>query len=140
MARTGRPPTPTEVKRKRGTARADRGVPKTALAVVAPISAEPAELTVAQALERVLGAGVGWLATTDGPTVALLRDAVEDYARLRSIEGMPPKEVRDARTQVMALLSQLGFDPTARARLGLAEVTARSKLDEIQQRRRASGD
>ena len=108
--------------------------------MVAPISAEPVELTVPQALERVLGAGVGWLATTDGPAVALLRDAVEDYARLRSIDGMPPKEVRDARTQVMALLSQLGFDPTARARLGLAEVTARSKLDEIAARRKASGD
>lgn len=107
---------------------------------MAPIKAEVVDLTVDQALERVLGAGVSWLAETDAPSVLLLRDAVEDYARLRSIEGMPPKEVREARTQVMALLSQLGFDPTSRARLGLAEVTARSKLDEIQHRRKASGD
>lgn len=128
------------MKRKRGTARADRGAPKGGLAVVAPIKAEVVDLTVDQALERVLGAGVSWLAETDAPSVLLLRDAVEDYARLRSIEGMPPKEVREARTQVMALLSQLGFDPTSRARLGLAEVTARSKLDEIQHRRKASGD
>ncbi len=139
MPRTGRPPTPTEVKRKRGTARADRGVPKNGLAVVTPIADEH-ELTVEEAMRRVLGAGVSWLASTDGPAVALLRDAVEDYARLRAIDGMPPKEVRDARAQVMALMSQLGFDPTARARLGLAEVTARSKLDEIAARRKASGD
>ena len=118
MPRTGRPPTPTEVKRKRGTARADRGVPKNGLAVVTPIADEH-ELTVEEAMRRVLGAGVSWLASTDGPAVALLRDAVEDYARLRAIDGMPPKEVRDARAQVMALMSQLGFDPTARARLGL---------------------
>jgi hypothetical protein len=135
LARTGRPPKPIEQKRRTGNP-GKRPLPASgSLAVVPAVAAADHELSVDEALDRVLGAGVHWLARTDGPTIALLRDAVEDYAQLRGTPGVPPKEVREARAQVMALLSQLGFDPTSRSRLGLAEVKAQSKLEEIRARR-----
>jgi hypothetical protein len=107
-----------------------------ALAAVPALELETHELTVPQALERVLHAGVRWLGQTDAPTVALLRDALEDYAVLRGSPGADPKNVIAARKQVMELLSSLGFDPTARSRLGLAEVKAADALDQIIARKR----
>ena len=89
-------------------------------------------------MERVLDAGY-WLAESDAPMVALFREATEDYAVLRSSPGTPPKEVREARAEVMRLAGLLGFDPTSRSALGLAEVTARSKLADIQRNRAAAG-
>lgn len=134
--RGGRPPKPTEQKRRTGNpGKRELKV----LAPVASIRAAVAEITAEEAVARVLDHGY-WLSESDSPTVALLRDAVQDYARIRSVEGMPAKEIRDARAEVARLAADCGFNPSERARLGLAEVTARSKLDEIQQRRRASGD
>lgn len=132
----GRPPVPTEEKRRRGTLRADRHpIPTT---TIEPLSAQAPAQSTADALEAVLGAGAHWLAATDAIAVSLLRDAVEDYAKLRRRrKGVTPKDVRDAGERVARLLSQLGFDPTARARLGLAEVKAISKLEELRARRDA---
>lgn len=139
MGARGPKPTPTEVKRKRGNP-GRRPLPKPGeLRPVPALSTEPTDVPVEVAMERVLAAGY-WLASSDAPMVALFRDAVEDYARLRDAPGVAAKEIRDARAEVMKLASTLGFDPTSRSSLGLAEVTARSKLDEIQQRRRATGD
>jgi len=97
--------------------------------VVPPIEAGDHELTVEQAMDRVLERGVHWIAASDAVAVALLREAVEDYAELRGMGAMAAKDVREARKQVMDLLSRLGFDPTARSALGLAEVKAQSKLE-----------
>ena len=36
---------------------------------------------------------------------------------------------------ILSCLSQLGFDPTARARLGLAEVKAEDTLEKLKARR-----
>ena len=87
----------------------------------------------------MLAQGVIWLGQTDAPTVAMLREAMEDYERLRATPGVPPREVRETRKEVTGLLSQLGFDPTARARLGLAEVKAKSKHEELEERRQKRG-
>lgn len=123
----GRPRKPVEQKKRTGNP-GKRALP-TKLAVVPAIEPADHELTVDEALDRVLERGVPWIAATDAPVVALLREAIEDYAELRSMDGMSAREVRDARKQVMDLLSRLGFDPTARSALGLAEVKAQSKLE-----------
>ena len=47
------------------------------------------------------------------------------------------KELRSAQKQLHAIASALGFDPTARSRLGLAEVKRQSKVEELQARRQA---
>jgi len=134
-SRPGRPPKTVEQKRRTGNpGKRELKV----LPPVAPIRAAVVEITAEEAVRRVLEAGY-WLADSDAPTVALLRDAVEDYARIRAIEGMPAKEVRDARAEVARLAADCGFNPSERSRLGLAEVTARSKLAEIQRNRAASG-
>jgi hypothetical protein len=106
------------------------------LAVVPAIDPADHELSVGVALDRVMAAGVPWLATTDTPTVCLLRDAVEVYAELRDDSRARPADVIAAGKRVQELLSVLGFDPTSRAKLGLAEVKARSKLEELAERRR----
>ncbi len=139
MGARGPKPKPTEIKRRTGNP-GRRPLPKPgALASVPAIERGARELTVTEAMERVLAAGY-WLAESDAPMVALFRDAAEDYAELRSLPGVSPKEVREARTEVMRLAGVLGFDPTSRGALGLAEVTARSKLADIQRNRAASGE
>ena len=45
------------------------------------------------------------------------------------------KELRAAEKQLQSFLSSLGFDPTARARLGYAEVKRQSALQELVERR-----
>ena len=94
----------------------------------------------ADALAEVLATGVGWLARTDLVALALLssqldeRDALADSSTAGSTEGR--RALQDLDRQVVALLSVLGFTPSARARLGVAEVTSRSKVDEIRERQR----
>lgn len=137
MATRGRPPKPVEQHRKQGTyqkVRHARG------ALVAVESAEPLphELAPADVFAEVMGQGVGWLARTDSPTLALLRSQLEEREPLRnaamagSVEAR--KMLRDLDKQIIGLLSQLGFDPASRARLGLAEVKAKSKLEELRER------
>ena len=44
------------------------------------------------------------------------------------------KALRDLDRQLIPLLGELGFNPAARARLGLAEVKTQSKLEELRSR------
>lgn len=136
MGARGPRPKPTEQKRRTGNP-GKRPLPKAgSLAAVPAIPAGSRDISVEVAMERVLEHGY-WLAESDAPMVALFREATEDYARLRDSGAASAKEVRDARTEVARLAGLLGFDPTSRSALGLAEVTARSKLESIQ--RKAAG-
>lgn len=140
MARTGRPPKPTEQKRRTGTLRSDRpGGTAGPLAVVPAVQLEPMEMDPHGALIAVLDTGSPWLAVTDAPKLSLLRETLEERAEVRAlVMAGAGKELRTALReldkQIQSLLSELGFDPTSRARLGLAEVAARSKLAEIRGR------
>ena len=101
--------------------------------VVAPL--EVSDLSPAQAFDKVLEEGVPWLASTDHPKVCLLFDALELHGRAKAA-GSIQDQLR-VMNFVRGLLSDLGFDPTSRARLGLAEVRAASLLDQL---RGASGE
>lgn len=140
MARTGRPPVPTEVKRKRGTARSDRTPNLGNLAAVPAVEFEPHELDPAETFGLVMSGGRAWLAQTDSIALSMLRESLEERAVLRDIviKSQSPdarKALRDLDKQIIGQLSVLGFDPAARSRLGLAEVKAATKLEQLRQAR-----
>jgi hypothetical protein len=136
MARTGRPPKPVEELRRRGTFRPDRH--GTALAVVEPVQIAPHEADPADVFAQVLADGVIWLGRTDAPALAMLHSMLEERGPLRAdaLAGSTEarKHLRDLDKQIIGLLAELGFNPAARARLGLAEVKAKSKLEELRER------
>lgn len=141
MARTGRPPKPIEEHKRTGTYNATKHGPRNGLAAVAPIEAvevREIEATALQTLDQVLADGVHWLARTDAPSVVILRDLLveREYLSAGALAGSTEdrKALREVTKQIMQLLTELGFNPAARARLGLAEVKAMSKLDELRQR------
>ncbi len=135
MARTGRPPKPIEQHKRAGTFRADRH--GASLAVVAAAPLEPPELPPLETMESVLTAGRAWLASTDSVSVAMLRESLEERADLRLAVQQghgDRKALRELDKQIIGQLSALGFDPAARSRLGLAEVKAASKIEELRAR------
>lgn len=139
MATRGAKPKPVEQHRRAGTFRPDRH--GAALAVVEPVEAADVAIpdrTVLEIVNQVLADGVHWLARTDAPSVLMLRDLLEEREVLRAgaLAGSTEdrKALRDVDKQVMSLLADLGFNPAARSRLGLAEVKTQSKLDELRQR------
>lgn len=142
MARTGRPPTPTERKRALGNP-GKRALPDNTvgnLAAVPAVSSEPADLDPAAALESVMFAGRVWLAATDSTALSLLRESLEERAVVRDLVMATQstdarKALRDLDKQIIGQLSLLGFDPAARSRLGLAEVKAASTLEKLRQSR-----
>lgn len=136
MASTGRPPKPIEEKRRLGNP-GKRTLPSgdsvVALAEVLPI--EP-QLDPVDTIARVLADGAVWLAQTDGALLAMLRESLEERAELRELvlsvaDPADRRALRELDKQIVGMLSALGFDPTARSRLGLAEVKRVSKLDEL---------
>mgnify|MGYP007090090911 CR=1 FL=1 len=140
MAARGRPPIPNEVKRKRGTARADRMPSNANLAIVPAVEPEPIDLDAADTIGAVLKAGRSWLAASDTLALVMLRESIEERAvRRESVMQMhrteDRKALRDLDKQIISQLSQLGFDPAARSRLGLAEVKAATKLEQLRKAR-----
>jgi hypothetical protein len=132
----GRPRKPTEEKRRLGNP-GKRPLPSKGqvveLAEVVPLEVERSPVTV---IADVLSAGAVWLAETDVALLALLRESIEERAELRELVmsvGDPAdrRSLRDLDKQIVGMLSSLGFDPSARSRLGLAEVKRVSKLDEL---------
>lgn len=142
MARTGRPPTPTERKRALGNP-GKRALPDRTggnLAAVAAVAAEPFDLDPVAVLESVIFAGRVWLAATDSVALSMLRESIEERQSLRSVvistqSETARKALRDLDKQIIGQLSLLGFDPAARSRLGLAEVKAASTLEKLRRSR-----
>ena len=132
------PRKPNEVLKRQGTYRADRHGSKTALAVVEPAEQLPHESAPLDVFDQVMQQGVAWLGRTDSPALAMLRSLLEERGPLRldAMNGSTEarKHLRDVDKQIISLMSELGFNPAARARLGLAEVKTQSKLDELRSR------
>lgn len=139
----GRPPKPVAELQRIGTYRADRHQPDLGenLPAVSGQIDQPAALL--EVFDRVLGEGVGWLKTTDEPTLALLRQLLLEADELSvavQTDNSLRKDLRDVTKQIIMLLSALGFDPTSRSRLGIAEVKTRSRLQEIQERAKKANE
>lgn len=144
MPRTGRPPKPIEDHKRTGTYRPGRHGGRGALAPVPSTEPTLNELPAEDVMSRVLRDGVVWLAQTDSVALAMLREALEERAgvRERALGGSAEarRELRDLDKQIIGQLSALGFDPAARSRLGLAEVKAKSKLQELRERQQGGGE
>lgn len=167
MARTGRPPKPIELKRRTGNpgkralpsgtatlAPVERGGPPV------PMSLEP----TGRAAWATLWVGASsWLSPQLDvirvetvcrivDEIVELREAITKLGRLltepivtpngtvvgeRVVPNPAVRMLRDAEKQLDKELSQLGFDPTSRSRLGLAEVKKQSILDGLYGDRRS---
>lgn len=137
MAARGRPPKPVEQHKRTGTynaAKHNRG----ALVAVDPVDAKPHDMQPADIFADIMAVGAPWFAQTDGIRLAMLRESLEERARLLPVAEASTearKQLRELNREISEWLSQLGFDPAARTRLGLAEVKARSKFEELEAKR-----
>lgn len=145
----GRPPVPTERKRKLGNP-GQRPIPALAdTTAVAPVTeSAPVHLGEAgQEMYRRIVAGAAWLAETDKPTLELLCEKVDRreqmkqqlsrsdlvlftdkmYAYPNPLVGM----LSTIETEIAKLFSALGLTPTDRTRMGLAEVKARNAFEDF---------
>ena len=142
------PPRPTEVKRKLGNP-GKRALPS--LATVATLPAAESVPTPLRPLldqgqrlwNRVWSEGAVWLSpNTDIELVQLLAETMDEREGLRAFVMSGQGEWRDRVAlrslddQVKSMLSALGFTPVDRTRMGVAEVRAVSKLEQLQARAR----
>lgn len=140
---TGKP-VPNEIKRLRGTLRADR--------VLSPslrVSLEQGELPEPPAglgelgraiWGRVLGEGRAWVSyRLDAFLVGIVADQFEERASLRELVESQPENprlrtaLRELDKQLVSNLGSLGLTPSDRARLGFVEVSKESKLTKLQE-------
>lgn len=150
----GRPPVPTERKRKLGNP-GKRALPALeGVVTMTPVAAAvPAHLGEAGAdLWRHVTASAVWLAETDKPTLALLCEKVDrredfrerldrdepvlytdkGYAYAHPLVGM----LSTIETEIAKLFGAIGLTPTDRTRMGLAEVKAKNAFEEMMAKRR----
>jgi hypothetical protein len=144
MSGRGRPAKPIEQKRKLGNP-GRRPLPdQNELEVLEPADSIPEPprplLEPGKKLwERVWGAGIGWISPVSDIELLLMTcEMVDERWNLR-IKVMQTDNMQMARRLdnlsriIAANLSLLGFSPSDRSRLGLAEVARRSRLVELQQ-------
>jgi hypothetical protein len=137
MAPRGRPPKPVEQHRRTGTFNAgkhNRGP----LVAVAEVDQAPHDKSPADLFTEIMDAGSAWFARTDGIQLSMLRESLEERARLVPVAESSTearKQLRELNREIADWLTALGFNPTARARLGLAEVKAASTLEKLQAKR-----
>ena len=143
MARTGRPPKPIEQKRLTGNP-GKRKLPTEGSLVLLPSMYEtpkpPRPLVTAAANElwdRTWSMGQTWLSpSTDIELLLMTCEMIDERwnLRIKVLQDNRPEERRGLREldkQIVNNLSLLGFTPTDRSRLGVAEVKRVSKLEEL---------
>ena len=149
----GRPPKPTELKRAQGNPGKQK-LPKLANVVPLPqvTSKAPDHLSERQQkLWSDLRSHAIWIADTDQPMLQLLCEKLDrrneliaklensdeilytdkGYAYANPLVGM----LSTIETEITKLFSLLGLTPTDRTKLGVAEVKARSVLDDLIEKR-----
>jgi hypothetical protein len=148
MATRGRPPKPLEQKRLLGNP-GKRALPKPDSIQVLPRAVElpepsrPLGKPGRELWDRVWSAGVAWISPdTDNEILLITCELIDERWNLRT-RVLREEDSKDRRnlTQLTKLiqenLSLLGFTPADRTRLGVAEVKAASKLEELMARRNA---
>jgi len=118
------------------------GANQTALAVV-PLHAEFVPILdrpLREAMAAIIEEGATWLSVTD-LRVTFLDELLEERELIRAavmVNSGDRKALRDIEKSISESLSLLGFDPSARARLGLSEVQKLSTLETLKAKREAS--
>jgi hypothetical protein len=140
----GRPVLPDELKRAKGTLRADRATNGSALltgpALAVPEPIEP--LGEAGLAFWQTAYSVSWIsATSDLYLVQLLASGFDERQALKTaleqdLANRPLRaSLRELDKQLISGLSLLGFTPSDRSRLGLSEIKTETKLEALLRKR-----
>lgn len=142
MAHMGRPPKPTELKRLQGNP-GKRALPKEGELILLPAAVgipEPSRPLMKygqQLWDSIWGMGQSWISPqSDIELVLMTAEMVDERWNLR-VKVMGSDDVklrrglRELDKLIIGNLSMLGFSPTDRMRLGIAEVKKQSKLEEL---------
>lgn len=137
------PPKPNEVKRKLGNP-GKRALPKQSDVIVLHQTngiPEPDRQLFDAGLalwNKVWSLGQTWISkNTDSELLLMTCEMVDERVRLRALVWNNPeawrerKALRELDKAIVGNLSLLGFTPTDRTRIGVAEVKGRSKLEEL---------
>ena len=148
----GRPPKPIEQKRALGNP-GKRPLPQEGSLVLLPSMYEipepprPLVTEAANALwNRTWSMGQTWLSPqTDIELLLMTCEMVDERwnLRIKVLQDSRPEErkgLRDLERQLVANLSLLGFTPTDRSRLGVAEVKKISKLEVLREQQNKPRD
>lgn len=148
----GRPPKPIEQKRALGNP-GKRPLPQEGSLVLLPSMYEipepprPLVTEAAKALwTRTWSMGQTWLSPqTDIELLLMTCEMVDERwnLRIKVLQDNRPEErkgLRDLERQLVANLSLLGFTPTDRSRLGVAEVKKISKLEALREQQNKPRD
>lgn len=136
------PPTPVEKRRRLGnpSGRPLPDIEETGTILPAsnghmPDPLRPLGIAGRMTWDHVLKAGAVWIGETDVPLLQKVCEQIDEQQALRMkvLENAPRREgwrdrkhLRDIDEQIRRALSELGLTPTARTRLGLAQVTAQA--------------
>ncbi len=156
----GRPSKPVERHRLTGTGKDLPDAPFVGEGLEGGFAPEPPATLGAAGVElwdHVWFAGRQWLAVeSDRSLITMLCHAYDEAEKLRQgiesgefprvyvhANGSPVTtpwvtQLKELRTQMTSWLSAIGFTPSDRSRLGLAEVRVRDELDELAQKREHS--
>ena len=141
----GRPPKPIEQKRKLGNP-GKRAMPnESEITILEQVEEAPEPprplLKYGQDLwDRIWSVGATWVSNkTDLELLVMTCEMVDERWNLRAkvMKEEDPADRRGLREldrQIVSNLSLLGFSPSDRARLGVAEVKTKSKLQEMMER------
>jgi hypothetical protein len=138
----GRPTKPAEIKRLTGNP-GKRALPEQSAIMLIPQPSETPEparplLKYGQELwDRVWQSGINWISPNTDLEILLMTCELIDERwnlRVRVMTDNNPKDRRGLREldkQIVSNLGLLGFTPSDRSRLGVAEVKKMSKLEEL---------
>ena len=144
MAKVGRPPKPIEQKRRLGNPGKRLMAEPTVVLARAVETPEPLRSLGpfgTQFWNRLWNGGAVWISPhTDIELVQMLCEQIDErqILRLRVMRDGDWRErsgLRQLDAQIVSGLSMLGFTPTDRTRLGLAEVKFENKLDDYRKRK-----
>lgn len=140
----GRPSKPIEQKRLLGNP-GKRAMPSNAqlipMATETPVPSRPLLKYGQQLWDKVWDAGVNWISpNTDIELLLMTCEMIDERSDLRTKvmatdDSTMRKGLRDLDRQLVTNLSLMGFSPSDRSRLGVAEVKAQSKLEELMERK-----
>jgi hypothetical protein len=141
----GRPAKPTEIKRKLGNP-GRRPLPDTSVVqylepvVSVPDPARPLLKYGKEFWDKVWGSGLSWIsANTDSELLLMTCELVDERWNLRvrvmqSNDWRERRALRELDDRIIRNLSLLGFTPADRSKLGVAEVKAISKMEQLKRR------
>jgi hypothetical protein len=143
----GRPSKPLEQKRLLGNP-GKRALPSDAIAIPmileTPEPSRPLLKYGRELWDKVWGMGAGWISpNTDSELLLMTCEMIDERWNLRvkvmqTDDSKMRRGLRELDRQIVSNLSLLGFTPSDRSRLGVAEVKAQSKLEEMMSRRKSA--